>query len=135
MIKLITGRKGTGKTKQLIDMVNAALESTKGNVVCIEKGTKLTYDIKYTARLIDTDEYRIESFDAFYGFVAGLAAGNYDLTEVFVDGIFRICGRDADALGAMLEKIDALSAKNNVTYVFTISADFSELPDSVKKFL
>ena len=74
MLKLIIGVKGTGKTKTLINLVNGALEVTKGDVVCIEKGVKLRYDIKPTARLIDTEEYMIRDAHALYGFVAGILA-------------------------------------------------------------
>ncbi len=133
MINLITGKKGSGKTKKLIEQVNQALQTSKGHVVVIEQGDKLKYDVKYTARLIDTDEYRINGYDALYGFIAGLSAGNFDITDVFVDGIFRICGDDREALGEMLDKINALSGDKK--YVFTISADITELPESVKKYL
>ena len=133
MIKLITGNKGSGKTKKLIEMVNEALSSTKGNVIVIEQGDKLKYDIKYTARLIDTDEYKIGGYDSLYGFIAGLAAGNFDITDIFVDGVLRICGDDKDALADMLDKIDALG--NDTKYTFTVSADTLDLPESIKKYL
>ena len=133
MINLITGRKGSGKTKRLIELVNTALEETKGHVVVIEQGTKLRPDIKYTARLIDTNEYKIESFDALYGFLAGIAAGNYDITDVFIDGVLRICTRDYDALGAMFDRLDSLDT--GIKFTFTVSADVTELPESVKKYL
>ena len=133
MIKLITGKKGTGKTKILIDMINADAATTSGNVICIDKGTKLNFDIPHTVRLADVEEYGISGFDAFYGFVAGMFAGNFDISEVFVDSILKIGGRDFDALGATLEKINKISKDKKV--VLTISADVSELPDSVKAFI
>lgn len=134
MIKLITGKKGTGKTKILIDMINEAAKKTSGNIVCIEKGAKLTYDIDHSVRLADTDHYGIDGFDAFYGFVAGMFAGNFDISEVFVDSILKIGGKDLDALGEMLKKLDAISGKE-IELVFTVSADESELPESVKAFM
>lgn len=133
MITLITGKKGSGKTKKLIDMVNSALQTTKGNVVVIEKGNALNNDIKYTARLLDAVEYKIEDYDSLYGFIAGLTAGNFDITDIFVDGVLRICNGDADAFGKLLEKIAALGG--DVKYTFTVSADTLDLPDSVKKFI
>ena len=81
-----------------------------------------------------SEKYGIEGYDTFYGFVAGLLASNYDITDVFVDGIFRIGGRDYDAFGTLLEKLDKLTG-DDVTVVFTVSADDSELPESVKQFL
>lgn len=132
MIKLIIGNKGTGKTKKLIDMVHDAVKESKGNVLCVEKGVNLTYDLKPQARLIDTDSYEIQGFDMLYSFLAGLLAGNYDITDVFVDSILKVGGRDYDALGAFLEKIDKISADK--TFVFTVSADANELPASVTKY-
>lgn len=133
MIKLITGKKGTGKTKILIDMINADAKAAKGNIVCIEKGAKLTYDIPHSVRLADVEEYDINGYDAFYGFIAGMFAGNFDICEVFVDSILKIGGKDFDALGTLLQKIDKIA--KDVKIVFTVSADDSELPESVKAFI
>ena len=134
MIKLIVGNKGSGKTKILIDMINHSLQTSDGNVGCIERGMKLTYEINHNCRLIDAEEYGVEGFDMFFGFLSGLLAGNYDIKDVYVDGILKIGGRDYDKLGEMFDKVDALSSKSNVNVVFTVSADSSELPESVKKF-
>ncbi len=132
MINLITGKKGTGKTKVLVDMIKESVENATGNVVCIERGMKLTYDIPHKVRLVDAEEYGITCYDAFYGFVAGMLAGNYDIQEIFVDGILKIGGRDYNDLSKMLEKL-AMIAKN-VKITFTVSADDDELPASVKAF-
>lgn len=134
MIKLITGKKGSGKTKKLIDLVNSALEQSKGNVVVIDQGKKLTYDIKYTARLIDADEYSINSYDSFYGFIAGLTAGNYDITDIYIDGILRIGGRDYNELADTLARLDVIT-KDKVAVTFTISADDCDLPEGVTKYI
>lgn len=133
MINLIPGKKGTGKTKILVDAIKDSAEKATGNVVCIERGMKLTYDIPHKVRLVDAEEYGINSFDAFYGFVAGMLAGNYDIQEVFVDGILRIGGRDYDAFGDMIEKV-AMLAKD-IKIVFTVSADVEDLPAKVKAFI
>ncbi|HNX65128.1 MAG TPA: hypothetical protein PKI60_08110 [Oscillospiraceae bacterium] len=134
MIKLITGKKGTGKTKVLIDMINDAAKNTSGNIVCIEKGAKLTYDIDHSVRLTDTEHYGIDGYNAFYGFVAGMFAGNFDISEVFVDSILKIGGRDYAELGTLLQKLEKISG-DEIKIVFTVSADESELPDSVKAFI
>ncbi len=133
MINLIPGKKGTGKTKILVDSIKKAAENATGNVVCIERGMQLTYDLPHNVRLADAEEYGINSFDVFYGFVAGLLAGNYDIQEVFVDGILKIGGRDYDALGSMIEKLAILTKDINVT--FTVSADPEELPAKVRAFI
>ena len=88
MVSLIIGHKGSGKTKLLVDKVNAAIEKSDGHVICVEKETKLTYDVNYRARLVATDSYFVSGFDAFYGFLSGLCAGDHDITDIFVDATF-----------------------------------------------
>lgn len=134
MIKLITGKKGSGKTKVLVDMINDAAKKTNGNIVCIERSMKLTYDIDHSVRLTDAEEYGIEGYDTFYGFVAGVLASNFDIMEIFVDGILKIGGRDYEALGTLLAKLDKLAGADKVI-TFTVSADVEELPESVCQYL
>lgn len=134
MLKLIAGKKGTGKTKQLISMVNSEVEVSSGKVACIEKGTKLTYDINHSARLLDTEGFKITSYDALYGFIAGIAASDYDCKDIFVDSITKIAGTDFDKIGDLLDRINDL-CKDDIKVVITISADPSELPESVKKYI
>ena len=134
MIKLITGKKGTGKTKILVDMINNAVKDTNGDLICIEKGAKLTYDISYKVRLVDSDRFAIEGYEAFYGFIAGMFAGNYDIKEIFIDGILKIGVPDFNELCKMLEKLNILSG-NDTQIIFTISADNNELPESVMQFV
>lgn len=133
MINLIPGKKGTGKTKILVDAITEAAAKATGNVVCIERSMKLTYEIPHNVRLVDAEEYGITNYDKFYGFVAGMLAGNYDIQEIYVDGILRIGGRDYEEFGAMIEKI-AILAKD-IKVVFTVSADPEELPAKVKAFI
>ncbi|WP_294496624.1 hypothetical protein [uncultured Gemmiger sp.] len=132
MIKLIVGPKGAGKTKTMIDMINAAVKTTAGNIVVIEKSMKLTTDINHAARLLDVDEYHIEGADMLYGFVAGVLAGNYDITELFIDGVLKIVDHDIDAAAALLAKIDAITS--NVEVIVTISSAEDALPESIKKY-
>ena len=134
MIQLITGKKGSGKTKIIIDKINSAVKNTNGCLVCIEKGETLRRSISYKVRWCDAEQFAIDSFDAFYGFVAGMMAGNYDIKEVYVDGILKIAGADFDELGIMLEKLDKLTG-DDVAVTFTVSADNAELPSSVTKFI
>ena len=134
MIKLITGKKGTGKTTILIDMINDAVKSTNGCLVCIEKGETLRREISYKVRWCSVEQFNVNSFDSLYGFVAGMLAGNYDIKEIFIDGILKICGYDFNMLGELLNKINKLTGEDS-TVVFTISADNSELPESVTRFI
>lgn len=134
MIQLIVGGKGSGKTKKMIDMINESAKTTPGNIVCIEKSMKLTYDINYKARLIDVDEYSISGYDMLYGFIAGILAGNYDIVEVYLDGVLKLGNHDLEGLGKLLAELEAL-VKENVKMVVTVSADLETLPDSVRKYL
>ena len=115
MISLIIGKKGTGKTKVLVQHVNDAVHVSSGNVVCVEKETKLTYDVNYRARLIATDVFAISGYDAFYGFLSGICAGDHDITDIFVDATYRIADdkdRTGEALAAFLQKVNELSKTN-----------------------
>ena len=134
MMKLIVGSKGSGKTKTMVDMINSATKTTAGNVVVIEKGMQLTYNIDHKARLVDLADYKISGYEMLYGFVAGVLAGNYDITELFVDGMIRVGGDDLEALGKTLDAIAAI-AGDSTEVVVTISAEESALPGSVKKYL
>lgn len=133
MIKLITGTKGTGKTKILIDQINDAVNASNGNIVTVEKGSTIRYSISRKVRWCDTEYYNVEDYSTLYGFIAGLLASNYDITHVYIDGVFKICGRDYETFGKILDKLDALTGKD-VTVVFTVSADVNELPESVTKY-
>ena len=134
MIKLITGRKGSGKTKTLIDQINTAVAETNGCLVCVEKGETLRRSISYKVRWVGVEQFDIAGYDNFYGFIAGMLAGNYDIKEIFVDGILKIGGADFDELGAMFAKLDKLTG-NDTIVTFTVSADNEELPESVTKYL
>ena len=134
MINLIVGGKGSGKTKKMIDMINASAKTTPGNIVCIEKSMKLTYDIDHAARLIDVDEYKINGYNMLYGFVAGILAGNYDIVEVYLDGVLKLGNPDLDGLGVLLDELAALTG-DSIKMVVTVSADLEALPESVKKYL
>ena len=133
MVKLIAGKKGSGKTKCLIEAIHTAEKESKGNVVAIQYGSSLNIDIYHKIRLINIEDYKISGYNDMYGFVAGLLASNYDTTDLFVDGTLRIVGRDLEEVGKMLDRIAAIS--ENVNIIFTISADVADLPESVKKYL
>ena len=126
MITLILGKKGSGKTKRLMDMCNEAVTQSKGNVVFIEKDNTLTYNISHKVRLVAADEYTIQGFDSFYGLIAGMCAGNYDITDIFVDSTLKI-GGGVDALLGFVEKLKVLSDKTNTNIVMSVSADRSEI--------
>ena len=135
MIKLFIGGKGSGKTKTLIEMVNSAINVSQGAVVCIEKGDKLRYDIKYQARLINTDEFLVNDAQSLFGFVAGILASNHDVTELFIDSALKICNNDMPAFEKLLDELAALVAKTGTNLFITSSMPVEEASDTVKKYL
>ncbi len=136
MLKLIVGKKGSGKTKMLIDKINEAAKTSKGNVVCVEKGSVMTYTISHKIRLVDIEHYDVTGYDALYGFLTGILAGNYDITHLFVDATLRIGGRDLNALADMMLKLQKVVVERGDTEVmFTISCDKDELPESLREMV
>lgn len=132
MIKLFIGAKGSGKTKTLIELVNNATNASNGSVVCVEKGDKLTHDINYNARLINTNDYIIEDATALFGFIAGILASNNDITDVFVDSALKICGNDVVGFEKVLKKLENISKEVNI--VMTASIAVEECPEAIKAY-
>ncbi len=135
MVKMIVGLKGSGKTKTLINMVNTAAETTKGAVVCIQKGSNLMHEITRSVRLINADDYDLTTANSLYGFVCGVCASNYDITDIFIDGTYRICGRDMDMFAEFVQEADKFISSNDVNIVMTVSIDPNELPETLKKYI
>ena len=134
MLKLIIGVKGTGKTKTLIDMVNKATAASEGSVVCIERGVKLRFDIKYRTRLINTNDYLVFDAQSLYGFIAGILASNHDVTDLFIDGTLRICQRDMQAFDKLLVELEKLLEKININLTMTVSMALEGASDIVRKY-
>ena len=136
MVRVIMGVKGTGKTKQMIDLINTAVQNEHGNVVCIERGPKLTYDINYKIRLVEASHYDMGSYDFLKGFISGLYAGNYDITHIFIDSLTKIVGSEATdhAVEDFLDWLNSFSEKNNIKFTVTISADESLATEGIKKY-
>lgn len=131
MVKLLIGGKGSGKTKKLIANVNDALEASKGHVVCVEKDDLLRYQISYKVRLLAASNYGISGYDAFYGFLSGLCAGDHDITDILIDATLKIGGRDYDELADFLEKVSRLSSLTETQFTFTVSTEKENLPERI----
>ena len=135
MIRVIMGKKGSGKTKQMIEMINSAVETEHGNVVCIEKGSKLTLDISHKIRLVEASEYDIADYTALKGFVSGLYAGNYDITHIFIDSLTKIIGAEVNfETEKFLDWLNAFSQKNGIKFTITISDEESLMSEGIKKY-
>lgn len=122
MVKVIMGLKGAGKTKKLIELVRKAAEEEHGDVVCITKGSDLTYDIPHKVRLINASEFKFGSYDFLKGFLSGLHAGNYDITHIFIDGLYKILDDTMEAkVEDLLAWCEKYSEQENVKFTITIS--------------
>lgn len=135
MVKVIMGLKGSGKTKQLIDLVNTAAGTEHGNVVAIERSPKLTFDIHYKIRLIDSESYDIGSYEAMKGFISGLYAGNYDITHIFIDSLCKIVPGECDnQTEDFLDWLERFSEKNGIKFTVTISANADLATEGIRKY-
>ena len=135
MIHVIMGLKGTGKTKKLLDSINDTLSHANGDVVCIEYGKKLTYDVNYRVRLVDSQEYAISNSDMLRGFLSGLHAGNFDITNVYIDNLYKTIGTDRAAGEAFVAWCAAFAETNNMNITITISDDPNLASEDMKKYL
>lgn len=130
------GIKGTGKTKRLISMVRQAAVEEAGDVVCIEKRTELMFDIPHSVRLICTADYDFGSYKFLKGFISGLHAGNYDITHIFIDNLYKVLDTNSmDETEEFVNWCENFSQKENVKFTITISDDEANAPESIKKFL
>ncbi len=136
MVRLIMGVKGSGKTKQLIEMINNAAKDEPGNVVCIEANRNMTYDIHYHIRLIDAQEYRLNNYDLMRGFISGLYAGNYDISHVFIDNLCKTVGCEVGReTEEFLNWLDVFGEQNNIKFTVTVSGDPAFATDGMKKYM
>ena len=131
MVKLLIGEKGSGKTKRLLEAVDTALQNSKGHVVCVEKDDLLRFQISYRVRLLAASNYGISGYDAFYGFLSGLCAGDHDITDILIDATLKIGGKNYDELAAFLSRIARLSELTETVFTFTISTEKQNLPAAV----
>ena len=136
MVKIIMGLKGSGKTKELVGLVCKAVSEGNGDVVCIEKERKLTYDIPYQARLIDAGSYNIGTYEFLKGFISGIHAGNYDITHFFIDNFYKLVEDKSDAaVIEFMQWLDAYSARESIDFTISMTADKETCPQELKKFM
>jgi len=135
MVSVLMGVKGSGKTKQMIDLVNKEVANANGAIVCIEHGKKLTYDIKHSVRLIDSVPYDIRSYQVLRGFITGLYAGNYDIHHVFIDSLFKVSGNsDMAECEKFLEWCESFGGANNIDFIISISAERDSASEGMTKY-
>ena len=135
MIHVIMGLKGSGKTKKLLDSIQETVSSASGDVVCIEYGKKLTYDVNYRVRLVDSKEYGVNNLDMLKGFLSGLHAGNFDITNVYIDNLYKTIGSDRATGEAFIAWCANFAQVNNMNITITVSDDPAQASESVKQYL
>ena len=135
MIRVIFGEKGAGKTKQIIDMANEMVKESTGSMVFVDDDSRYMFDLKHEIRFVDASEYGIDSPKMFYGFVCGLAAQDYDLEAVFIDGFLKIVKYPLDALEELFTHLDAFSKKFDVNITISVSGNPAKTPEFIKKYL
>ncbi len=136
MIKFTIGLKGTGKTKKLIDAVNAAIKEEKGNVVCITEGNRLMHDIDRDVRMINTENFDVENFDMFTGLLYGIMSQNFDVTHIFIDSLFKsVPGEKVGNIDALIGSLEKLEEKFGVSFTVMVSIDEAEATDKMKKYI
>ena len=135
MIKVIMGLKGSGKTKQLIAAIQDAVAVEHGDVVCIEYGKKLTYDVNYRVRLVDSEEYGIKNVDMLKGLISGLHAGNFDITHIFIDNLYKTIGHNHDFGEEFIDWAAKFSDANNLKITISVSDSPENASDLIKKYL
>ena len=135
MIQVIMGLKGSGKTKRLIDAINTAVANAQGDVVCIEYGKQLTYDVNYRVRLVNSKEYGIDNIDKLKGLLSGLHAGNFDITNVYIDNLYKTIGTDRATGEAFILWCAEFAEANNMNITITVSDDAAGASEAVKPYL
>ena len=132
MVQIISGKKGKGKTKYLLDSVNGAVASAQGSVVYLDKTAKHMYELSNKVRLINVSDYGINSYDAFIGFVSGIISQDHDLEQMYFDSFLKIAVLEGKDISAVIEKLDKMSDFFQVDFILSVSMDESELPEAVK---
>ena len=135
MIRVIMGLKGSGKTKKLIDSINEAVANAQGDVVCVEYGNNLRYEVTSRVRLVDSKEYGINNLDMLKGFLSGLHAGNFDITNVYIDNLYKTIGNDRAEGEAFIAWCAAFAETNGMEITITVSDDPALASDTVKQYL
>ena len=135
MIHVIMGLKGSGKTKKLLGAIHETVAASQSDVVCIEYGKKLTYDVSYKVRLVDSQEYGIRSAEMLKGFLSGLHAGNFDITHVFIDNLYKTIGNNKAASEDFVNWCARFAADNNMEITMTISEDPAQASEVVKQYI
>ena len=135
MVKVFYGKKGTGKTKHMLDSANGLVAQSKGNVIYIDDSNELRLKLDHAIRFVNILDYPVKGADAFLGFLCGIASQNYDIETIFIDGLTYIVEQGAEELSKFFDGIDQISKSNNVDFYMSINGDEANSPEFIKKYL
>lgn len=133
MVQIISGQKGKGKTKYLLDKANESIKDAKGSVVYLDKSSKHMYELNNKIRLINCSEFPIISADGFIGFIAGIISQDHDLEYMYLDSFLKLSNLEGEDITSTIDILEKLGEKYNVTFILSVSMDEDKLPENAKK--
>ena len=133
MVQLIVGKKGKGKTKQLLDKVNGAIKAAEGNIVYLDKSSKHMYELNNRIRLINVNEYPVATSQGFIGFICGIISQDHDIETMFLDSFLKLAGLEGEDISETITTLEGISEKYSVNFVLSISMDAAEMPENAQK--
>ena len=135
MIQLIMGKKGSGKSKQIVDMANNLVSESDGDIVFIDDDNRYVYDLKHEIRFVNCSEYHVDDVNMFYGFVCGIISQDFDISYIFIDGIKNVVHSELIEMETLFKNLNRVLEKNNIKAVIVVSADPADAPDFVKEYI
>ncbi len=128
MVKLLVGHKGSGKTKQMIDLANDSVENSKGSVIFINKNHRLMYDLKYRIRVICMEDFEhITNSDEYIGFIYGIISLDHDIETIYIDSILKHADVSLGDLPEFVERLKDISKNYGMDFVVSLSAEKEEM--------
>jgi hypothetical protein len=134
MIQVIHGRKGSGKTKRIIDMANDAIKDQKGDVVFVDDDNRYMFDLRHEIRFVNAGEYGMNGPEMFYGFLCGMVSQNFDVSVVFIDAFLKLVQVTPEKTEQFFASLENLAQKRGIRFVLSVSADDAEAPDFIRKY-
>ena len=135
MVQMIIGKKGKGKTKQLLDKVNTSIKTANGNIVYIDKSSKHMLELNNKIRLIDASGYGLKNSDEFIGFILGIISQDHDLEEMYLDSFLKVAKLEDADITATIKELNSISKAFNVNFSLSVSLDKEELPAELAEYI
>lgn len=134
MIQVIHGKKGSGKTKRILDMANAAIKEHKGDIIFLDDDNRYMFDLRHEVRFVNAREYGCDSPEMFFGFLCGMLAQNFDISAIFVDAFLKLVKTDVENTERFFTRLEELSEKHGVAFILSVNCDDAVAPEFIKKY-